>query len=190
MSRKKLGGDLEMKMKKGLLMVVLLLALSSIMAAMSYTSAKVTSAMTGTVTNTNNALLALKESKSHNAAFNQDGVLVIDFNKGDGNKSYGLQKHSDYVWDKLFSIANNSENDVDVTIKTENNSPGVKIEVKIGGHWTPINTTEGFIIKKLKASPGNSGNNDVAIDVRVIVDKGASLANFNPNLIVEGSLSK
>ena len=35
-AEKNVGGDLEMKMKKGLLMVVLLLALSSIMAAMSY----------------------------------------------------------------------------------------------------------------------------------------------------------
>ena len=48
-----------MKMKKGLLMVVLLLALSSIMAAMSYNKATVTSASELKVVNTNQALLSL-----------------------------------------------------------------------------------------------------------------------------------
>ena len=70
-----------MKMKKGLLMVVLLLALSSIMAAMSYTSATVTSAMSGTVKSTDTSLLALKAG-SHKAATIDNGVLKIDFNKG------------------------------------------------------------------------------------------------------------
>lgn len=179
-----------MKIKKGLLMVVLLLALSSIMAAMSYTSAKVTSAMTGTVTNTNNALLTLKDSKSHNAAFNKDGVLVIDFNKGYNNNSYGLQKHSEYVWDDLFRIANNSENDVNVTIKTDSNPPsGVKIEVKIGNdRWKIINNVDVYKPSKLKSgSQGNSGKNEVTIDVKVTVDKGAGLGDFKPNLIIDGS---
>ena len=181
-----------MKMKKGLVMVVLLLALSSIMAAMSYTSATVTSAMSGTVKSTDASLLALTAGK-HKAATIDNGVLKIDFNKGNVTSmpvnSYGLQKHSEYIWNGLFSIKNNSENMVDATIKTENNLPSdVKLYVKTGNSaWTEITSMNGFTHSGLPVAFKNLNLHEVAIDVKVVVGKNASLGNFAPNLVVSGT---
>lgn len=181
-----------MKMRKGLVMVVLLLALSSIMAAMSYTSATVTSAMSGTVVNTGDALLALKKG-SHKATTIENGVLKIDFNKGNIStmpvKSYGLQKHSEYIWNGLFSIQNNSENKVDIAIKTENNLPsGVKLYVKTeNGNWTEINSLTGYTHSGLPIAFKTLSLHEVAVDVKVVVGNNASLGNFAPNLVVSGT---
>lgn len=180
-----------MKMKKGLVMVVLLLALSSIMAAMSYTSATVTSAMSGTVVNTSDALLALTAGK-HEAVRIDNGVLKIDFNNGEkssqtGN-TYGLQKHSEYIWNGLFNIKNNSENRVDVTIKTENNLPSdAKLYVKTGnGTWTEINSVNGYTHPGLNVA-FKTGAVPTPVDVKVVVGENASLGNFKPNLVVSGT---
>ena len=181
-----------MKMKKGLVMVVLLLAISSIMAAMSYTSATVTSAMSGTVINTNEALLALDKG-SHKATTIDNGVLKIDFNKGNVTsmpvKSYGLQKQSEYIWNGLFTIKNNSENVVDATIKTENNLPrDVKLYVKIGNStWTEITSTNSFTHSNLPIAFKTNNTHQVAVDVKVVVGSNASLGNFAPNLVVSGT---
>lgn len=180
-----------MKMKKGLVMVVLLLALSSIMAAMSYTSATVTSAMTGTVKSTDSSLLALKAG-SHKAATIENGVLKIDFNKGNTTSmpvnTYGVQKNSEYVWNGLFTIGNNSENKVDVTIKTENNLPsGIKLYVKTGGAWTEIDSINGYSHSGLPVAFKNLSRHEVPVDVKVVVGSNANLGNFAPNLVVSGS---
>lgn len=179
-----------MKMKKSLLMVILLLAVSSVMAAMSYSSATVTSAMTGTVVSTNEALLALNAGE-HNAVKVDDGVLKIDFNKGNKTgssvNSYGLQKQSEYTWNKLFTVKNNSEKNVKVTIKTEKLTPGVKLSVRQGnGTWTKIDSSTSFTYANLPVATGNSGNNEIALDVKVEVESGASLGDFKPNLVVSG----
>ena len=181
-----------MKMKKGLIMVVLLLALSSIMAAMSYTSATVTSAMSGTVKSTDASLLALKAG-SHKAATIENGVLKIDFNKGNVSSqpvgSYGVQKNSEYIWNGLFTIGNNSENVVKVKINTEGNpAKGVKLYVKTGDSgWTLIDSINGYTHTKLPVAFKNLNLHEVAVDVKVVVDSNADLGNFNPNLVVSGS---
>ncbi|WP_172373355.1 DUF1102 domain-containing protein [Sporosarcina jiandibaonis] len=177
-----------MKMKKGLLMVVLLLALSSIMAAMSYTSATVTSAMSGTVKSTDASLLALKAG-SHKAATIDNDILKIDFNKGNVTSmpvsTYGLQKQSEYVWNGLFSVANNSDNVVNVTIKTENNLPaGVKLYVKTTGGWTEINSINGHTHSGLPVAFKTNAGHEVSVDIKVVVGSNASLGNFAPNLVV------
>jgi hypothetical protein len=170
-------------------MVVLLLAISSLMAAMSYSSATVTSAMTGTVKTTDTALLALNKG-DHRAATIEDGVLKIDFNKGNNSSqpvaTYGVQKQSEYIWNGLFSVKNNSENRVDVTIKTENNpAAGVSLYVKAGkGEWTKIDSVNGAFIANLPVAFKSNNDHEIKVDVKLVVDKNASLGNFNPNLVV------
>jgi hypothetical protein len=110
-----------MRMKKGLLMVVLLLAISSVMAAMSYSSATVTNDMSVSLVNTQDALLALDASPEHNAAsvgHITSDMLEINLDKGNGN-DFGLQPNSVYTWGELFKVTNNSEHKVKVTIKTD-----------------------------------------------------------------------
>ncbi|MBB4823352.1 hypothetical protein HNO89_000572 [Sporosarcina luteola] len=180
-----------MKTKKGLWLVVLLLAISSLMAAMSYSSATVTSAMTGTVKSTTDSLLALNKG-DHNAARIEDGVLKIDFNQGNKTSlpvtTYGVQKDSEYIWNGLFSVKNNSENVVAVSIKTENNpANGVSIFVRAGkGDWQQIDSTRSAKIDNLPIAFKTNGQHEAKIDVKVVVAKGASLGNFNPNIVVTG----
>ena len=106
-----------MKMKKGLLSVAFLLATSSAMAAMSFSSADVKSDMSVSVKNTNDALLALVANADHAApGYNGHGELVVDLNKGHQG-SYGVQNDSVYKWNKLFTVKNNSEKDIEVTVQ-------------------------------------------------------------------------
>ncbi|MFS0689421.1 hypothetical protein AB1K89_09270 [Sporosarcina sp. 179-K 8C2 HS] len=173
-----------MKMKKGLLMVVFLLAMSSIMAAMSYSSAKVTSAMTGSVTNTHESLLALSlPEPGHAASKLEDGVLKIDFSHG---TKFGMQKNSEYTWNNLFLVKNNSENNVTVTINTEEKLPeGVKLFVRTGAteNWTEINKEtvakfEGF---------NTTNNTRRNVSVKVEVSDKAQIKKFTPNIVVSGA---
>ncbi|WOV88109.1 hypothetical protein QWT69_03010 [Sporosarcina oncorhynchi] len=179
-----------MKMKKSLLMVVLMLAMSSLMAAMSYSSATVTSAMSGTVTNTDTALLAL-ENGNHQAAVVEDGVLKIDFNKGEAGNSYGLQKNSEYIWNELFTIRNNSVNRIYASVKTEGNpAAGVKIFVKVGGgQWTQIDSLKG-IEEKLPVFAAGSSEHEMKVDMKIVVESNADLGKFNPNLVVSGEIAE
>ena len=170
-------------------MVVLLLALSSIMAAMSYTSATVTSHMSGSVTSTDDSLLALVPGK-HNAATIDKGILRIDFDQGYNNNRFGLQKQSEYTWDKLFSIKNNSENVVNGGISTEFDvAKGVTIYVKQGsGRWTEIDKNKSFTFNNLDNRTGRGSINSISIDVKVVVSENAQLERgFTPNLIVSGT---
>ncbi|MBB4823353.1 hypothetical protein HNO89_000573 [Sporosarcina luteola] len=180
-----------MRMKKSMLLIVLLVMMSSLMAAMSYSSATVTSAMTGSVTSTNTALLALHPG-AHRAAEIQDGVLVIDFNKGGDGASFGLQRHSEYVWNELFTVTNNSENMVYAAIKTENNLPkGITVQVKSGTEpWTTINSLKGIDIAKLDIASASGSQHEVKVDVKVIVGPDADFGNFAPNLVISGEAIK
>ena len=178
-----------MRMKKSLMMVILLLTVSSLMAAMSYSSAKVTSAMTGSVVNTTDALLALNVGK-HNATSIEDNVLKIDFNKGNNNESFGLQKNSEYIWNELFVLENNSENVVYATVKTENNLPkGIGVWVKSGDSpWTKIDSIQGAELAKLEVASSSLSQlrQGAKVDVKIVVDSNADLGNFAPNLVVIG----
>ncbi len=134
------GGN---KMKKSLLVVVALLCMASLMAAMAFSTASVSNAMTVKLANTQDALLALSASEYHNAATTDHitaDMLNINLNKGKDGVEYGIQPHSTYEWDDLFNIKNNSENDVDVTVKLGPNSQGrTKIFAKYGdNNWVMI----------------------------------------------------
>lgn len=107
-------------MKKSLLLVVSLLAIASLLAVAAYTTAQVNSDAEFTIVNTDEALLALIPSEVHNAAFLSGGsnaqTLKIDWDKGFHNEDFGIQPNSTYQWDNLFTVRNNSENDVHVKI--------------------------------------------------------------------------
>lgn len=176
-----------MKMKKGLLLVVFLLAISSVMAAMSYSTAKVTSAMTGSITTSEESLLSLRLGKvDHNAAYMEEGVLKLKFDKGREGIKYGSQRNSQYMWEDLFQIKNNSENIVNATIKTVNPLPtGVKLSIRIeGSDWKELSN----------AATGVQFNNwavasQKRVDIRIEVADGATttMGDFKPDLIVEGA---
>ncbi|MDF2538656.1 MAG: hypothetical protein K0S76_1677 [Herbinix sp.] len=107
-------------MKKSFLVVVALLCMASLMAAMAYTKATVTSAGSFKISNTDTALLALTAGNHGAAGYNQtnkavSGKLVINWAKGN-NGEFGMQHGSVYTWDSLFTVTNNSENTVNVTI--------------------------------------------------------------------------
>lgn len=130
--------------KKGLLLVVALLALSGLMAAMAYSQATITNAASLTVANTNEALLALKPlggvGNLDETARLVDGDLVFSFGRGMGpfaraGKEYGLQRDSVYQWGGnantgMFEIWNNSRDHIHVSMGTVNVPAGVRIFVK------------------------------------------------------------
>lgn len=109
--------------KASILVIVALLAIAGIMAISAYTSASVNNGFQFSVVSTNEALLALKAG-SHDAASykrttskgkTQHGSLNLDLDTGYGGGSFGVQKDSTYIWEKLFAVKNNSENPIRVT---------------------------------------------------------------------------
>lgn len=121
-------------MKKGLLMVVFLLAISSVMAAMSYNKASVTNASELKVVNSNQALLSLEVDSpwswqttvgaKDKTAVLKDGELFFQFGKGINGGTgaemfYGLQPNSVYEWSPLFTLRNKSAETIKVTVRAE-----------------------------------------------------------------------
>ncbi|QCJ44345.1 hypothetical protein FAY30_21910 [Bacillus sp. S3] len=121
-----------MKMKKGLLMVVFLLAISSVMAAMSYNKATVTNASQLKVVNTDQALVTLQADApwswennigaKDNTVVMKNGELFFQFGKGINGGTgaaefHGLQPNSEYQWDHLFTIRNKSAETVKLTVR-------------------------------------------------------------------------
>lgn len=112
-------------MKKSLMLVVALLAMASLMAAMAFTSASVTSLASFSVVNTDDALLALMPGE-HQAArlesvAGQPKTLVIDWDKGLNGGEFGIQPNSEYEWEDLFLVKNNSEHKIDVEVYLDPN---------------------------------------------------------------------
>lgn len=122
-------------MKKGLFMVIALLAVSCLMAAGAYTSAMVSNAATLTVTSTSDSLVALTAKHvtvpnlpgetgfKDTTAEIQNNVLSFNFNRGTYNADtqsfdWGLQPNSTYAWWDfhneygLFQVTNNSEDTI------------------------------------------------------------------------------
>ncbi|MDP5274382.1 7TM-DISM domain-containing protein [Chengkuizengella axinellae] len=108
-------------MKKAILVIASLLAVSSVMAAMAFSSATVKNDANFTITNTDEALLAVSTGEGgHNAAYYEEAndgarVLKIDFDRGHEG-DFGLQPNSEYIWEDLFEVTNNSENQLDFVI--------------------------------------------------------------------------
>ncbi|MDP5274385.1 hypothetical protein [Chengkuizengella axinellae] len=107
-------------MKKALLVIASLLAVSSVMAAMAFSSATVKNDANFSIVDTSGALLAISGNEDHAAVSHDEAndgaeVLSIDFDRGN-NGDYGLQPNSEYTWNELFEVTNNSENPVKVSI--------------------------------------------------------------------------
>ena len=100
----------------GTLLLVLVLATASLLAAAAYNTATVTNMASLTIVSSNEALLALvpkpaKElgNKDGTAFINEsDGRLELNFNLGKGGDEFGLQPGSTYEWMRLFEVVNNS----------------------------------------------------------------------------------
>lgn len=178
-----------MKMKKGLLSVAFLLATSSAMAAMSFSSAEVKSDMSVSVKNSDDALLALIAGDHAAPNYNSYGELEIDLDKGyKGN--YGVQNDSVYKWNKLFTVQNNSEKEIEVTVqavkgkKTMSLSEDVSVTGEEGisaqaggpGHGKPpvVDTSETLTIKNasnsntltFKLAPGATKDINLTVETK------------------------
>jgi len=101
-------------MKKSLMVVVALLAIAGLLAAMAFSTATVTSYANFSVTNTDEALLALIPSEEHSAA----GLIAPHPSKSHKlNIDWGnVQSQSVYAWKDLFTVQNNSDNEIEVSI--------------------------------------------------------------------------
>lgn len=97
--------------RKGLLLVISLLALATLMAAMSFSSATVQAKANLSITNQADGLVGLLPGDGTTSS---NGDLLMDFTDGTNDK--GIQPGSVYTWDKLFIIKNNSKKDIVVNI--------------------------------------------------------------------------
>jgi|GEM_PF-3547621 len=119
-------------MKKSLMVVVALLAIAGLLAAMAFSTATVTSYANFSVTNTDEALLALIPSDEHSAA----GLFApfdgksqkLEINWGN------VQSQSVYAWKDLFAVRNNSDNEIEVTMYADPSiDEGFAPDIYVGG---------------------------------------------------------
>ncbi|MDP5274386.1 hypothetical protein [Chengkuizengella axinellae] len=166
-------------MKKIILLIASVLAVSSVMAAMAFSSATVKNDANFTIENTDSALLAIM--KGNHAATDYDErndgaeVLTINFDKGYFG-DYGLQPNSEYTWLDLFKVRNNSENTVNLKIDFSPSfiqripdlaDANMEIAVNVNGEWKKIDNrrTDSFVMIE-NVQPGDVNS----IDVKIIQD--------------------
>lgn len=116
------------------MLVITALALTGVIAAMAYTQATINGSATAAVVATGDALLALRCSddavNADGVCYVEDGKLYLDFSKGIGDT--GFQPNSEYQFDDLVIIANNSAGDVVVSFATQGDlftTPGLTVDV-------------------------------------------------------------
>ncbi|RSK26430.1 DUF1102 domain-containing protein [Bacillus sp. HMF5848] len=180
-------------MKKSLLMVVAMLALSTVMAAFAFSSATIDNKESYlTVASTDNSLISLipygeNEVGAKDQAVTIDGgELKIDLAKGNGG-SFGIQGESRYNWDKFFQVKNNSKETVEFYMTKDGWGADKKVDVYLGGYNlnTP-NEVKEFIWSsnnrngKVTLQPGETAN--VYLDL--YVEKGAKLQTNQATLTV------
>ncbi|NDI35920.1 hypothetical protein [Chengkuizengella sediminis] len=131
-------------MKKVLLVVASLLVVSSIMAAMAYTSASLPIESQATITATDQALLAVTGNSKHAAVdYVQQDVnngqnssdiesLLFNFDKGHDDGEFGMQPGSTYEWDKLFKVQNNADHSITGVIKFAPSEDGPTLDLHPG----------------------------------------------------------
>ena len=154
-----------MKMKKSVLMVVTLFALSTLMAAFAFSSATIKNDGSLTVTSTNESLLALIPGTGvgnlDGAAFVKDGALKIDLAKG-YNGNFGVQGNSTYKWDSLFQVKNNSNETVQFNITKEGWGFDTKANIYLGAKNDSTGATAEFYSRsnskngKITLAPGQT----------------------------------
>jgi hypothetical protein len=193
-----------MRMKKGLLMVVFLLAISSVMAAMSYNKAAVTNASQLKVVNTNQALLTLEANTpwswqstvgaKDQTAVMKDGELFFQFGKGINGGSgapefYGLQPNSEYQWNPLFTLRNKSAETIKVTISATGPYADLITFGTVGQGGSPAWGTQGdaLVINKVskEISSGMQNIRNIAVRINVPSGETVSAATLLGSIIVE-----
>lgn len=188
-----------MKMKKGLVSVAGLLAASSVMAAMSFSSAEVKSDMNISVDKSSEALLALKANEEHKAVegSNAKNELSIDLGKGYNGLNSGVQTDSRYYWDDLFYVQNNSDETIHVKISQD------KDNNKLANERTP-EIKKGKPLDEDTDHPSNEAilkyedgvltnvveftlapNAQRAIDINLLTNDGTKLGDTASSLIVK-----
>jgi len=102
--------------KKGLLVVVALLALASLMATMAFSTAMVPNNVRTAIVPTDEALVSIVENPNFTdfASIADDGKMYIDFTKAGTS---GFQPGSTYVFNDLFYIKNNITKPIKVGLR-------------------------------------------------------------------------
>lgn len=131
--------------KYGALLLVVVLAITGLAAAAAYNTATVESSMTLKVVSTEQALLALVP---HDGVGNKDNTARVDDENGtlsielgrsglthsgrSPQPATGLQPNSEYVWDDMFDVVNNSNETikVDIAVDSEDHEFGQYLKVE------------------------------------------------------------
>ncbi|WP_409344246.1 hypothetical protein [Paenibacillus sp. MBLB4367] len=184
-------------MKKGLMMIVVLLAIGGLMAAMAYSSASVTNASTLNVKNTNEALVALIAADANSignkdrTASYENGKLTFNFGKGLGGQTFGLQRNSTYEWEKLFKVKNNSNETIVVQFREDQSLSGVNDSIRsirlfgLLNEWVPLGTNDiAAALTTIILLPGEERAVDIKMDTNGTAPTGAQ----NYNIIVESKV--
>jgi hypothetical protein len=177
--------------KRGLFVVVVLLAVSSLVAAMAYTSTEVTNSTRVEVASTGDALLSLEPyegvgGEDGTARIGDAGMtLTFKFGMGTDGDWFGLQPKSRYEWNPLFKVTNNSEDKIQFHLEFNSSSEkpsgsqrwkfhaGPDIPVNPTGsnmvmHWTGSTSYNEYTLES-----GESAWVRAFIDTRAGVDAGS-----------------
>jgi hypothetical protein len=173
--------------KKRLLLVCVLLALSGLMAAMAYSYAEVTNAGSIKIVSTNNALVAIAHAGSDQDKIVQieEGEAVFKFGRGFGGEMWGFQPNSVYKYDAFMHVKNNSNNPVRVWLELKDfdgaeeyitiTHLGTKVIDK--GKWTGA-----------KIEIGLEGWRTRNFGLTIDVPSGAPRTQFNGTIIVHSEI--
>ena len=166
----------------GMLLLVLVLATASLLAAAAYNSATVTNAASMRIVNTKEALLALMPAggsgnDDKTVEIDDKGRLVFKFEQGREGKPFGVQPNSVYVWENLFKVKNNTTENLNLTVKVTDDLEKY-VEVKIEG-------TNKFSGPEDMRGLGPSGEKHVS--VRITCDDKAKLAKLSGTIVVEAT---
>lgn len=171
-------------MKKGLLVVVALLALASLMAVMAYTDGYVHNTGYLKVSASDEALLAVIPADTSKAGYKDITAQINGFNKvqfnfgqGIGGKFFGLQPSSRYSWDRLITVQNNSEDDLELQFG---------VHEPLANYLTITNKTTNKVVYKKGETPwfGISSNEGIDFRFDIEIPQGAPLVGTIENNIV------
>ncbi|HOP69736.1 MAG: hypothetical protein WBK48_01070 [Dethiobacteria bacterium] len=190
--------------KVGIVVIVSVLAVAGVIAALAYSAATVENDFILKVVSTDKALLALKPGlRNHKAAYLDEGELKFNLNIGKNDELFGLNRRSEYVWDGLFMVKNNSERNIQVRLRLdEQNNSHAQSTVELSAA-PPQDDPQAIQPEVYVRKPGTktwlklSSNNAVdvyylssatnawaSIDIKVTTGK-APLDDYNWTLVVE-----
>ncbi|MDP5272992.1 DUF1102 domain-containing protein [Chengkuizengella axinellae] len=187
-------------MKKPMLLVIALLALSSVMAAFAFTSATIDNDATLSVVSSDESLIALMPYTEEDEvagvkdgfAYIDGGKLKIDLSKGLGGEGFGVQPNSTFEWGNLFKVRNNSEETIEFNITKEGWGFDTKVNIYLQGqnitadnadvqefYWRS-NTRNG----KVTLAPGEEANISLSLET----EGGAQLIEREAELTVNATV--